>query len=249
MFLIDVSVIYVMKLNFGGKIPLTTVDWPGKPCMSIYFRGCNFRCPYCHNHDILEGLDEIKISKVVEEVEESARYIEGVNVSGGEPTVQIEVLMHLARRVKDLDLGFGLQTNGYYPDRVLRLVESGLVDYISLDIKAPLDNEELYSEVAGVEVDTDRIKETLNTLIDFNGEREVTTTLFRGKVGREEVNRVVNDLKDIRYVLQQGRPESAMQMEYRDIEKFTREELIEIAKKIDYPEILIRTFERGEEII
>ncbi|WGI17807.1 anaerobic ribonucleoside-triphosphate reductase activating protein [Methanonatronarchaeum sp. AMET-Sl] len=238
-----------MKFNFGGKIPLTTIDWPGKPCMSIYFRGCNFRCPYCQNHDIISGKDERMVSEITREIRESSRYIEGVNVSGGEPTMQIDALIQLARRVKELDLGFGVQTNGSYPERVLKLIDTGLVDFISLDIKAPLSNEELYSKVAGTEIDTDKIEKSLNHLKRFEGECEITTTLFRGKVGFEEVQKIVKDLDGIKYVIQQGNPENSMDSEYRNIEKFSREELIEMAKQINYPEIMIRTAERGEEKI
>ena len=152
----------LMKLNFGGVVPLSTIDWPGKASMSVFFGGCNLNCKYCQNHNIIDKENFIDISELSERIEESSDFIDAILITGGEPFLQKEALTLLAKKAKSLGLEVGIQTNGCFPDRLLELIELCCCDFVSLDIKAPFSDSKKYSDVAGVEVDVDKIKKSLN---------------------------------------------------------------------------------------
>jgi pyruvate formate lyase activating enzyme len=122
-------------VNFGGFVGLSTVDWPGKSVCTIFLRGCPLRCSYCHNLTIQSGRDFVEIERVMEMVKSAAPLISGVVISGGEPTLQADAVLALARGIRALGLAVGLQTNGYFPATIERLLAERLVDRIALDYK------------------------------------------------------------------------------------------------------------------
>lgn len=235
-----------MEVNFGDTVPLSTLDWPNKATITIFLRKCCFKCPFCQNHELIDGEEFIPIQKLFEKINESKKFVDGVIVSGGEPTLQLKALKKLSEFSTKNDLGFGLHTNGYYPKRIEQLLKKNHLDFISLDIKAPLDNEKKYSEVTGVEMDPRKIKETHKHLKKSDVEYEITTTLFRNKIDLKEAKEISNYLEKEKYVLQQGRSENAYREEYRKLSTFSMKELIGLAKKIDYPNLFVRTKEEGE---
>jgi pyruvate formate lyase activating enzyme len=123
------------KVNFGGFVGLSTVDWPGRAVCTIFLRGCPLRCSYCHNLSIQAGQEFLDIGEVMEMVESAGPLISGVVISGGEPTLQADAVLGLARRIKALGLAVGLQTNGYFPATLERLLSERLVDRVALDYK------------------------------------------------------------------------------------------------------------------
>ena len=126
----------LIKVNFGGFVPLSTVDWRGRSVCTVFFRGCPVRCVYCQNSSITSGNDERDVEEVIEMIRGSIFAISGVVFSGGEPTLQKEALLALSRRSKEMGLAVGVQTNGVYPDTLDALILGGIVDRIALDIKA-----------------------------------------------------------------------------------------------------------------
>ncbi|MBP1928273.1 pyruvate formate lyase activating enzyme [Methanolinea mesophila] len=122
-------------VNFGGFVGLSTVDWPGRSVCTIFLRGCPLRCSYCHNLSIQTGQDFLDIDSVMEMVESAAPLISGAVISGGEPTLQAGAVLELARRIKGLGLAVGLQTNGYFPATLERLLSERLLDRVALDYK------------------------------------------------------------------------------------------------------------------
>ncbi|HJX55337.1 MAG TPA: anaerobic ribonucleoside-triphosphate reductase activating protein [Methanoregula sp.] len=123
-------------MNFGGFIPLSTIDWRGRAVCTVFFRGCPIRCSYCQNEGILTGEDFRDLEEIKEMITSSAPYISGVMFSGGEPTRQREALMELARYSKGINLDVGIQTNGLFPDTLGQLLEERLVDKVALDFKS-----------------------------------------------------------------------------------------------------------------
>jgi pyruvate formate lyase activating enzyme len=128
------TVIQVM-VNYGGCVDVSTKDWPGKAVCTIFFRGCPLRCSYCHNATIQSGSDERDVAEVISKIEAASLVVSGVIFSGGEPTMQPEALIALARAAKERGLAVGIQTNGYFPDTLARLIDERLVDRIALDYK------------------------------------------------------------------------------------------------------------------
>ncbi|MCG2686468.1 anaerobic ribonucleoside-triphosphate reductase activating protein [Candidatus Parcubacteria bacterium] len=137
-------------MEIVGLQRLTLVDFPGRVACTVFTPGCNFRCPFCHNRDlVLRSPDLVPISEedFFEFLKKRRGKLDGVAVTGGEPLLQ-KGLGDFLRRVKSLGFATKLDTNGSNSTALRRAVERGLVDYIAFDIKAPLD--ERYSKAIGV---------------------------------------------------------------------------------------------------
>jgi pyruvate formate lyase activating enzyme len=124
-----------VMVNYGGCVDVSTKDWPGRAVCTIFFRGCPLRCSYCHNATIQAGNDERDIAEIISQIDAASLVISGVIFSGGEPTMQPGPLIALARAAKERGLAVGIQTNGYFPDTLARLLDESLVDRIALDFK------------------------------------------------------------------------------------------------------------------
>lgn len=124
-----------MGINFGGFVPVSTVDWRGRSTCVIFFRGCPARCWYCHNPHLRKGDYDIKSTDdILDMIESSKLLISGVVFSGGEPTMQSSIV-ELAQEVKKLDYPLAIHTSGINPDILEELILKNLVTKISLDIK------------------------------------------------------------------------------------------------------------------
>jgi len=125
-----------VKVNFGGFVDLSTIDWPGRAVCTVFLRGCPLRCSYCHNAAIQAGSDLREIEEVIAKIRAARPLISGVIFSGGEPTLQSEPLLALARAAKEMGLLVGIQTNGYFPGTLEALIRERLVDRVALDYKS-----------------------------------------------------------------------------------------------------------------
>ena len=192
-----------IKLNFGGFVPLSTVDWRGRSVCTVFFRGCPVRCTYCQNLTILAGKDERDCEEIVEMIRGSLLVISGVVFSGGEPTAQKDPLLTLARAAKKMSLAVGIQTNGVYPGTLEALINERLVDRVALDIKARwarYNNLLKGDYVKDVQKSLALCKEAHESghLPEF----EVVITLFRGY--DDEVPIIAKEAGGVDIVLQQG---------------------------------------------
>ena len=123
-----------MKVNYAGTVPLSTVDWKGRAAVTIFFRGCPLRCPYCQNHPYLQGFNPVELEFVEKQIKESKPFVSAVVFSGGEPLMQ-EAVIPLAEFAREMELAIGIHTNGCYPEMANELVKRKLVDKFFIDIK------------------------------------------------------------------------------------------------------------------
>ena len=235
-------------LNLGGTVPISTVDWYSKAVFVIFFRGCPFRCIYCHNHSILEGEDHVSFNKLEQDIKKTKDFIDGVVFSGGEAFLQFDALKHLLGFVKGLSLLTGIETSGFYPDRIKVVLDKCLVDKIFLDVKAPLDDDALYETICGVKGVTENVRKSIkicNNRVDL----ELRTTVFKNLVGESEVKKIASEIKDVNctYVIQEGRPELSPLKNMEQDCLFKREEIIKIAKSVPFSKVVIRTKDFGEQ--
>ncbi|WP_281085305.1 anaerobic ribonucleoside-triphosphate reductase activating protein [Methanosarcina acetivorans] len=260
-----------MKVNYAGTVPLSTLDWTGKSAVTIFFRGCPLRCPYCQNYPYLEGAGLVELDFLKEQIKISKPFVSAVVFSGGEPLMQ-EAIIPLAEFAKILGLAVGVHTNGCYPERAAELVERKLVDKFFIDVKAPLDDPELYGKVSGwveykgASVAVKRnpeeiaaaVAKTIETADTSDLELELRTTVIRDFIGNEkEISRIAVWIsehvknKEVTYVLQQGIPEHSLEEKLRKNRVLEREKLLELGKiaKGFLEKVRIRTREEGEEII
>jgi pyruvate formate lyase activating enzyme len=227
-----------LKVNFGGFVPLSTVDWRGRSVCTVFLRGCPVRCHYCHNKEIQTGNDLRDIEEIADLIHSSRMLVSGVIFSGGEPTMQREALLRLAGEAKRMGLKVGVQTNGVYPETIRALIDAVLVDKVSLDIKARWEHYHNLLRV-GTEV-TEKVKESLAICREaYLGGRlaefEVVNTLFPGR--EDDVQYIAREAEGVDFVLQQGVEGSIPPLTFDDMKK--------VADKIRR-RVKIRTREDGE---
>ena len=236
-------------LKVGGILDLSTVDYPGKPAAVIFLYGCNFRCPFCHNHDLVEKgvFAELDTEDVMKRVMENIDFIEGVAITGGEPTLQ-EGLEELCRTIKTKNLSVKLDTNGSRPEVVKDLIEKGLVDFVAMDVKHTLDSEG-YSFVKASSF-ADNVKKTLNILISSGIDHEIRMPVVEG-INDDRMEALAESIKGAKtFVLEQVRcDKGTLDPAYNEKSGPNREKMIELAKKFKNPVVKIRTVESGEETI
>ncbi|RXA21185.1 anaerobic ribonucleoside-triphosphate reductase activating protein [Methanosarcina sp. MSH10X1] len=256
-----------MKVNYAGTVPLSTLDWRGKAAVTIFFRGCSLRCPYCQNHPYLEGANPVELDFVKEQIKKSKPFVSAVVFSGGEPLMQ-NAIIPLAEFARENGLAIGIHTNGCHPERAGELVKRKLVDRFFVDIKASPDNPELYGKVAGCglykavkktpEQVIVSVRETLEIADSCVPGLELRTTVIRDFIGsKEEIASISAWIsehiknREVKYVLQQGIPEYSLQENLREIQVLEREELYDLGRvaKNFLANVSIRTKENGEEVI
>ncbi|KAF5418161.1 MAG: 7-carboxy-7-deazaguanine synthase [Candidatus Methanogaster sp.] len=240
-------------------IPLSTVDWYGRAATVVFLMGCPFRCQYCQNHTLLEmgklSYEPVNIEEVESEIKKNSLFISAVVFTGGEPFHQAGALMHLAKFAHKHDLLVGVETNGYYTDRIRQMIDAYLVDQICMDVKTPL-TRDAYLRICGIDA-ASRVSDSLGLCglcmehkIDF----EARTTVFPNFIGSpQEIRSIAKSIReiagDVRYILQQGIPEHA----WKDVPEraYARNELISLAKiaRQFLSDVRIRTKESGEECV
>ena len=171
--------------------PFTLLDFPDTPAAIIWLAGCNLRCPYCHNPEIVFGKNEKDFDEVLLFLQKRKRVLEGVVLSGGEPTLHPK-LFEICKEIKQLGYKIKIDTNGSQPKKIARLIEKGLIDFVALDLKAP---EYKYEEVTG----SDYFKENLETLLLLNSSQisfEVRTTIHPDLLNEHDIEALMIQLKE-----------------------------------------------------
>jgi pyruvate formate lyase activating enzyme len=164
------------ELSIKGFIETSFIDWKDRLAAVVFTGGCNFRCPFCHNRSLVltpQALNNIPIDHVMTRLRKFRQWVEGVVVTGGEPTVH-EGLPRLLRMLKDAGLRVKLDTNGSHPEVIKSLVAAGLIDYIAMDVKGPLAE---YARWTGIGWDTEKIKESIDFIIDSALDHEFRMTV------------------------------------------------------------------------
>ena len=164
-------------MDFVAINKLSLLDYPDKVSCILYTRGCNFRCPFCHNGlTLLENVsDFIPFEEILSFLRKRIGILDGVVISGGEPTLMPD-LKEKIKAIKELGFLVKLDTNGSNPDLLEELMEEELIDYVAMDIKNSLFK---YSLTAGREVDTDKIVKSIKILQNGNVDYEFRTTLIK----------------------------------------------------------------------
>ena len=222
-----------INVNFGHIIPISTVDWHKKPVCMVFFNGCPFKCIWCQNYKLLDYNQHVDINIVMKKIDESMDFVSGVVFSGGEPTSQENVLDVLLRFVKRHDLLTGIQTNGYYPLVIRKLVDHNLIDKIFLDIKAPI-SEPKYKAITGIDDAHKKVVESFNIVNMSQVSSEIRTTVFRPFI--QDVFDIAAFLESRNYrgtyVLQTGIPNNAPEGDIRKEEPIKSAEMSALSKKV-----------------
>jgi len=224
-------------LEFKGFQRVSLLDYPGKIAAIAFVGGCNFRCGFCYNRDLVlnpERLPSIAEDEILRYLEENRRWIDGLVVTGGEPTIHPELPSFL-EKVKKMGIGVKLDTNGTNPKMLTELLGRRLVDYVAIDVKAPL-REDRYQEIVGVQANgtVDRIKESIRLLQNSNGtDYELRTTVVP-ELKKEDLLLIAEEIKGAKkYCLQQFKPYgSHVDERYSKITPYSLEFIREIQHEI-----------------
>lgn len=214
-----------------GLQKLTLLDYPGKMACTVFTAGCNFRCPFCHNASLVTNIDEERISE--EEffsfLQKRKGIIEGVCVTGGEPTLQPD-LKDFLKKIKDLGYSVKLDTNGYRPEALKDIVNSGLVDYVAMDIK---NSQAKYALTCGLDnLDITKINESVEFLMSGAVDYEFRTTVVKELHTEDDIQDIVSWIKGAKKYFLQGFIDSGdlICTGYSGYDKTELQKLLNIAK-------------------
>ena len=186
--------------------PTTLIDFPGRVAATLFTVGCSFRCPFCHNPELVlperaAFASRLDVDRVFAELDRRRGFLDGIVLTGGEPTSQDD-LAPFIERLKGLDLSVKVDTNGSRPEVIEALLASGLVDYVAIDIKAPPAR---YAEFSGVDGSVASVERTVCALKSSDADYELRTTVAPG-LSEADVNAIADWIGPAsRYVLQRFR--------------------------------------------
>lgn len=230
-------------MEFKGLKKSSLIEWPGKIVAVAYTGGCNFRCPFCQNKDLVlnpGSLPTIEGEEVMDHLESKRRWLDGLMITGGEPTLHAS-LSGFCRMVKDGGFVLGLETNGTRPGVLEELTEKGLVDYLALDVKAPLSWERYKEAIGGKDEKLfEKVRRSLEDLQNWEVDYEFRTTVVPGLLEEGDLVKIAEQVKDKtdKYYLQQFIAENTLDEKYEKVEPFSPEKLKRVRDKIeDYFEI------------
>lgn len=220
-------------MRIAGLQKTTLVDYPGKVACTVFTPGCNFRCGYCHNPDLIvpkQDIQTIPENEFFEWLSGRKKWLDGVCVTGGEPTLQPD-LVEFARKVKQLGFLFKLDTNGTNPRMLEQMLDEKLVDFVAMDIKAPLQG---YEKVVCMKVDEKAIQKSVTLIMKRAPDYEFRTTVGPDWYSRKDAAAIGRWLDGAKaYYLQQFVPENAYSAEYKRKTGFAKEELQKLKRILE----------------
>jgi pyruvate formate lyase activating enzyme len=162
-------------MKIAGYVKTSMIDYPNELASVVFTPGCNFRCSYCHNKDLIVS-DDLKLeSEVVEHLKKRRNILDGVVITGGEPTLQKDIKA-FCMKVKSLGYKIKLDTNGSRPEIISELLKYKLIDYIAMDIKSSINE---YNNISQVVVETEKIKDSIDLIKSSTIDYEFRMTLVK----------------------------------------------------------------------
>lgn len=243
-------------MEIKGFAPNSFIDYPGKVAAVIWTPGCNFRCPFCYNVGLVlnqPSLPSFSEMEIMNRLQKEKDFLDGLVVTGGEPTLQPNLIDFLIK-VKVKNIPVKLDTNGSQPEVLEKLINQGLIAYIALDIKAPLQPEK-YSRASGIDIEycrrvLSKVIATIDLLPDSGVEYELRTTIAPDflteddflEIGRFCKERKNQDVFPGRYVIQNFFPAPTLDPEFAAKKSWEKERLEALREKMKpfFREVQIR---------
>ncbi len=210
-------------MQIYGLQKLTLLDFPGYVACTVFFAGCDMRCPFCHNSELAMNRTKAVMddNDLLDFLKKRKGIIEGVVFSGGEPLLE-PCLADILGKVKELDLKVKLDTNGNHPRELKSLIDMGLADYIAMDVKSSLDD---YGAAVGLKAfNTDKIKESIDIILSCGIEHEFRTTVVSELHNEKTIEDIARMIKGCqRYFLQSFKESEAVPV--KDLHSCTKAEM------------------------
>ncbi len=228
------------SVNILGQVKSSFIDYPSKICTVAFLGGCNFRCPYCHNPDIVNCIGEpIGEDEFLNFLIKRKKYLDGVCISGGEPTLS-KGLLEFCQKIKECGYDVKLDTNGTNPLVLKKLIAAGLLDYIAMDIKGPLCK---YEEMTKSKVNTGVILQSIDLIIHSNVPYEFRTTVAKELITENDLMQIINLIPNAcRYCIQNFRNSEDLLGGDMHLTPYTPQELNKIKQQLSpfVKELIIR---------
>lgn len=216
-----------MKIH--GFQKTTLLDFPGLVACTVFTAGCNLRCPFCHNAFLVTQIDknsEISTSEIIEYLNRRKGILDGICISGGEPLCD-DKIFNFMKEIKNIGLKIKLDTNGTFPDRLIKAIKDGLVDYVAMDIKNSL---EKYPETVGIKnFDISPIRSSIEFLLKNTVDYEFRTTLVKEFHTPDDIASIAKMIKTVPNYYLQNFIDSG-NIIGNDLHGFSNEELIAFKK-------------------
>lgn len=224
---------------FRGWQKVSLIEYPGKIVSVLWVEGCNFRCPWCYNKDLVlspENLPLIEENEILNFLKKRIAFLDGIIITGGEPFAykniknKEEDLINFITKVKKFGFQVGVETNGSFPEKLKKLIKRKFIDFAAMDVKAPL-RKQIYDKIAGVNVDLDKIKKSIDIIKNSGIEHEFRTTAIP-TLNKSDIIKIVQQLGAEKYVLRQfNQKDTILNEEYKRMKPYSDEELKEMQKE------------------
>lgn len=214
-------------MKLGGIQACSLIDYPGHLSAVVFTIGCNFRCPYCHNPELVEETsDELEFDDLLVFLKKRQGKLDGVTITGGEPTLH-EDLPEFIARIKNLGFKIKLDSNGTNPDMLKEIIDAGQVDYLAMDIKSPL---AVYSQIVGRPVATEKIARSIEILISCGVPYEFRTTVIKSLLSVDNFHQIGEEIRGAKkYYLQKFVPTKILNPQFLKKTTYSDEEFANIA--------------------
>jgi pyruvate formate lyase activating enzyme len=226
-------------MEFKGFQKTSLIEYPGKIVSVVFTAGCNFKCPFCQNPDLVlnpDSLPSVSSKEVVSHLISKKKWLDGLAITGGEPMIH-QALSDFIGKVKEEGFLVGIETNGANAQMLKDLIADKLIDYVALDIKAPLVWAK-YKKAAGIN-DEDlfrKVKESVEVLLELKSDidYELRSTVVPGLIGEEDILAIARQIRGAkRYVLQQFLPRITLDKQYERIKPYSKEVLEKMKKRAE----------------
>ncbi|MDD5504567.1 MAG: anaerobic ribonucleoside-triphosphate reductase activating protein [Candidatus Omnitrophica bacterium] len=215
----------------------TLTDWDGNIACIIFLGRCNFRCGFCHSKMLVDGFDDIDtipFERIAEYLSKKSGWIDGVVITGGEPCLHQQALIDLINQIKELRFPVKLDTNGSNPVLLEKIIKNGLIEYVAMDIKAPLRGKE-YSRAVNVNVNIDDIILSKDIIINSGLEHEFRTTVVPGIIDKNNILDIAREIRKARkYCIQQFVPRDTLNPGFMSLKPYKAEDLYEMADSVKH---------------
>lgn len=239
-------------MGIASYLKTSLIEWPDKIASVIFTPGCNFRCPFCHNASLVKnrGLSLIGEDEILADLKKRKAWIDAVVVTGGEPTLQVDLYKFL-RKVKKMALSTMIHTNGTGSESVSRLLKERLLDYIAMDLKGDFEDYARYT--GNVEPQMSKVKSSMELIVGSGVEYEFRTTVVPGlhdlnnlKKLAEQIALILNTkylIQNTRWYLQQFQPKNTFDKNFLKVKPYSKEEMRTFQRMLQ--EIIPNVFLRG----
>lgn len=215
-----------MSFCIGGLQKSSLIDFPNKIACIVFTKGCNFRCGYCHNPELLENkAPTLEVSALYDFLKTRMGKLDGVVITGGEPTLQ-KGLKEVIKQIKSMGFLVKLDTNGTNPKILEELLNENLLDYVAMDIKAPFNK---YQSIVNTDIDISKIQKSIDLIMKSSVEHEFRTTVIKSQLLEQDLESIAKSIKGAkRYYLQEFIPSKILDKNLMCEKSYTHDEFEKI---------------------